>query len=67
MTGKDAKGSYASDKGKWWVKGDRLCRKWTMWPVAEGCFRVILDGDKLKLWRADRSDSNPKYILSFTK
>ena len=54
MTGKEEKLGGWPDKGKWWVKGDTFCRKWTWWIGGkEECFGVTLDGDKLNWWRAN--------------
>ncbi len=68
MTG-NTKSGFAGDNGKWWVKGDKLCRKWTFWIAGkkEGCFGVTLDGAKIKWWRADGSDMYPQGSITLTK
>ena len=42
-----------SDRGRWWVVGDKLCHKWNSWFDAEiNCLRLRQDGDKF-FWRRD--------------
>jgi hypothetical protein len=68
MTGKEKSGRVPPDDGKWWVKGNRYCRKWTKWfGGEEECFGVTLDGDQVKFWRADGSDTSPTSTLTLTK
>ena len=56
------------DTGKWWVKGDTLCRQWTGWPRGDrACFGITLDGDKVKWWRADGSQVSPGSSWTLTK
>ena len=67
MTGMEKSGAWP-DKGKWWVKGDRLCRKWNWWIGGkEECFGVTFNGAKIKWWRANGSDVYPKTSLTLTK
>jgi hypothetical protein len=48
MIGANANGG---DKGRWWVKGNTLCRKWHRWLGGkEACFQIIIKGDTA-LWR----------------
>ncbi len=68
MTGKEKSGAVPDDEGKWWVKRDRLCRKWNWWNGGEeACFGVTLDGDKVKWWQADGSDRYPNSPFTLTK
>jgi len=68
MTGKEKSGAVPDDEGKWWVKRDRLCRKWEFWAGGkEECFGVTLDGDKVKWWQADGSDRYPNSSITLTK
>ncbi len=40
---------YASDNGKWWIKNDKYCRKWSRWLGGiERCFTIRRQGDKLE-------------------
>ncbi len=65
MTGEFVNGP---DTGKWSVKGDTLCRQWTLWPRGDReCFGVTLDGNKVKWWRADGSQANPDSSRTLTK
>ncbi len=67
MTGKEKMGNW-QEGGKWWVKGDRYCRKWSYFAGGkEACFGVTLDGNKVKWWRADGSDAFPNSSAIFTK
>jgi len=68
IAGKEKQGGFPPDKGKWWVKGDTLCRKWGAWAGGiEECFGVSLNGKKVKLWRADGSDAYPNSPITLTK
>ncbi len=65
MTGEFPNGP---DKGKWWIKGDTLCRQWTGWPRGDrACFGVTLDGDKVKWWRTDGSQVSPGSSWTLSK
>ena len=67
MTSRDKTG-VVPDKGRWWVKGDRICRKWNFWFGAkEECFGVTLDGEKVKWWRADGSEMYLNSPITLTK
>ena len=38
----------ASDKGKWWVAGSRLCQRWSTWLEGKThCLLVKIDGSKV--------------------
>ena len=44
---KGAVGSNSSDTGRWWVDGDKICRKWNRW--ADGkkdCATVEINGER---------------------
>ena len=45
------------DKGKWWVKGDTLCRTWVKWrkKKPDACFRVENEGGNATWYRSDGS------------
>ena len=54
MNGRPQAGSpaeqFGSDQGKWWIEGDKFCRKWTRWQAGRtGCFSFLLDGDSIQL------------------
>lgn len=67
MASRDIKG-VVPDRGKWWVEGDRICRKWNRWFAAkEECFDVTLDGEKVKWWRADGSEMYVNSPMTLTK
>ncbi len=39
---------FGSDRGKWWIEGDRFCRKWNRWVSGRaGCFSFVRDGDSI--------------------
>jgi hypothetical protein len=41
------------DRGRWWIKGNRLCQKWNDWLNGKSlCFRLKLEGKKV-YWRAN--------------
>lgn len=47
--GTHIRGFGRSDAGKWWVVGDRYCRKWNNWNNATTiCWFVYKDGNKLR-------------------
>ena len=40
---------FGRDQGKWWIEGDKFCRKWNRWAAGQsGCFSFVLDGDSIK-------------------
>lgn len=43
----------ANDRGRWWVKGDRLCYKWFRWFDAEEQCLTIHMKDERMFWRRD--------------
>ena len=46
----------ASDRGRWWVSGDRLCQKWEQWfDKATHCFAMKRAGKTLYWSGAGRS------------
>jgi GntR family transcriptional regulator/MocR family aminotransferase len=47
--GTHVRGFGRSDVGKWWVEGDRYCRKWNNWNKATtACWFVYRDGANLR-------------------
>ena len=71
MTGKAGRLSFylgsSKDQGKWWVKGNRLCQKWTRWlDSAENCIRIKIDGEKLT-WRRDDGMTGTATLLPDTR
>lgn len=46
-----------SDNGKWWIKGDTLCRNWTYWAPREGkeeaCFWIVLEKNQVSYYEMD--------------
>ena len=43
----------AKDRGRWWVKGDRLCTKWFRWfDAEEQCLTIHLKDERV-FWRRD--------------
>lgn len=39
----------ASDKGKWWVSGSKLCQRWSNWLEGKThCLLVKIDGSKVR-------------------
>lgn len=46
-----------TDKGRWWVKGDRVCQRWTRWFDAEvSCMRFKVEGRRIH-WQSDTGKS----------
>ena len=53
----------SSDTGKWWVEGDRYCRKWNSWAGAEKrCFFLYRDGNKLRFYYPETKTSENGHI-----
>jgi len=47
MVGATASG--ASDNGKWWIDGNKLCRQWNSWSGAKkSCVILYQNGEKLR-------------------
>ncbi|MFA5949211.1 MAG: SH3 domain-containing protein [Hyphomicrobium sp.] len=54
----------ASDRGRWWVTGDRLCHKWTRWFDGEPqCLRLQQQGNRIR-WRRDDGETGTATISS---
>lgn len=54
-----------NDKGKWWIKGDRLCQQFTSWyKGAPMCFELIRTGDKRLKWIRDNGETGTARIGS---
>jgi tetratricopeptide (TPR) repeat protein len=40
---------FGRDQGKWWIEGDKFCRKWNRWVAGRtGCFSFVQNGDSIK-------------------
>jgi hypothetical protein len=49
-----ASGNGAQDYGKWWVKNDQLCQKWTSWMDGDTyCYRLTKSGSTVHWTRND--------------
>jgi hypothetical protein len=43
-----------ADKGKWWIKGGRLCQQWTEWYDGKAqCFVLQRTGETTLYWKRD--------------
>ncbi len=39
---------FGRDQGKWWIEGDKFCRKWNRFVAGRtGCFSFVPDGDSI--------------------
>lgn len=57
----------AADRGVWWVKGSKLCQKWSRWFQGRtNCIRVRRYGRKFH-WRDDEGESGIATIVSQDK
>jgi uncharacterized protein YgiM (DUF1202 family) len=60
-------GSYlgaTTDRGRWWVAGDRLCHKWIRWFNGEPkCMRLARDGRVIR-WLAEDGNSGTATIAA---
>lgn len=49
-----SRGDGATDSGKWWVKGDQLCQKWTSWMNSKQyCYTLTRKGPTVHWMRHD--------------
>jgi hypothetical protein len=49
-----SRGDGASDHGKWWVSGNRLCQKWYAWMNGRTyCYRLTRSGSMVHWTRDD--------------
>jgi len=49
-----SRGDGASDTGKWWVKNDQLCQKWTSWMDGKSyCYKLTRNGNQVQWQRSD--------------
>ena len=63
MTGQRGFANEEKDTGRWWVDGDRWHRKWKNWVYGEEtAYFVVIDGDKIKWFNADRQIVDSSYI-----
>jgi hypothetical protein len=52
-----------SDKGRWWVRGDRLCQQWETWYDGKVmCFELTRTGKDRVKWVQDNGDSGTARI-----
>jgi hypothetical protein len=50
------------DRGRWWVKGNRLCMHWELWLMGKPtCYDVALEGA-----RVTRMDANSRTVIRST-
>ncbi len=39
---------FGRDQGKWWIEGDKFCRKWDRWQSGRtACFSFVPEGDAI--------------------
>ena len=54
----------ATDRGRWWIAGDRLCHKWFKWFDAEvQCLKLQRDGQQL-YWSRDDGKTGTATLVS---
>jgi len=54
----------SSDKGKWWIKGDRVCQRWSVWFDAETkCVLVRQNGRRIH-WEGDDGKSGTGTVMA---
>jgi hypothetical protein len=52
-----------NDKGRWWIKGDRLCQQFTSWyKGAPMCFELQRLNDKQLKWTRDNGETGTARI-----
>jgi hypothetical protein len=55
-----------NDRGRWWVKGDRLCYKWFRWfDAEEQCLTIHLKDERV-FWRRDDGKKGTATIVERT-
>lgn len=43
-----------TDKGKWWIDGNRLCQRWSQWLDGRSyCYKLTRDGQTVRWQRND--------------
>ena len=63
MSGRRGFANEEEDTGRWWVDGDRWHRKWNRWVYGEEtAYYVVIEGDKIKWFNADRQIVDSSYI-----
>jgi GntR family transcriptional regulator/MocR family aminotransferase len=51
------------DTGRWRVEGERLFRKWDRWVYGEETgYYIVIDGDKIKYFNADKQIVDSAFI-----
>lgn len=49
-----SRGDGSSDRGKWWVDGDQLCQKWSVWMEGNTyCYKLSQSGSQVRWVRND--------------
>jgi hypothetical protein len=49
-----SRGDGSSDRGKWWVDGDQLCQKWSVWMERDTyCYKLSQNGSQVRWVRND--------------
>jgi hypothetical protein len=52
-----------SDKGRWWVRGDRLCQQWETWYDGQVmCFELTKTGPSAVKWVRDNGQTGTARI-----
>lgn len=55
---------YSQDNGRWWIKGDRLCQKWSKWlKGATRCFKLKISGRNIT-WSSRSGTSGTARIVN---
>lgn len=50
------------DRGRWWVKGDKLCMHWELWLMGKAtCYDIALEGN-----RVTRMDTDTRTVIRST-
>jgi hypothetical protein len=53
-----------NDRGRWWVKGDRLCYKWFRWfDAEEQCLSIHMNDERV-FWRSDDGKKGTATIVA---
>lgn len=56
MKGVLGKKKQFNDRGRWWVKGDKLCMHWELWLLGTPtCYDIDLEGDQIT--RVNKAES----------
>ena len=56
LKGRLGKKDQFDDRGRWWVRGDRLCMHWELWSMGKAhCYIIDMTGDKISRLKEDGS------------